>query len=242
MMKKFTAYPVLILLLSLSVKAAGIEGVISDTGGKRLSGVFVYSLGDEPRQSASYPFTFTDNKGKFKLREVGKVLFIKEQGFRPVVKVLGAKEKKLNIILLPLSPPYQDLPTCMPINIPALVGGRLKVTPPLMSDVVASEGDDAQDAKIRYKEGTSENWMTLMWGVMATPGFPPEKWILESSSYTINVLKHGKWELTDISGRTKDGKLWRFIGEQKILLYYENASSEASAYFDKIIATSCMVQ
>ena len=73
---------------------------------------------------------------------------------------------------------------------------------------------------------------------MATPGLPPEKWILDAIEFSERSYK-AKELFSDIRGKAKEGTYWRYIGRFGEEIEYSGLTEQEAKYFDTIIDTAC---
>ena len=72
-------------------------------------------------------------------------------------------------------------------------------------------------------------------------GLPPEEILVRSESISVRDWVFGSIVGLDLSGRTIDGKYWRWVGTPlKSAIEYRDISRESADYFDAIIETACV--
>lgn len=219
-----------------------LKGVIKDESGSPVPDVLVYSQSsvNNPLISGA-PFTFTDKKGGFILNTPGKIVFASKFGFNPVVKVIGNNDKFIHVVLTKIHSTESIFSVCLSSNsIEKRVGGKLKLLLPEDSIIREGISDDSRQISIAFDDNQSASWLILLWGQMASHGFPQEEWILNSSRYTVNVIKHENYQWAEYQGQTSDGRYWRFVGRTGEQISYYGVPKIISDRFNQIINNSCI--
>ena len=83
-------------------------------------------------------------------------------------------------------------------------------------------------------------WLHLVDGYAWHTGLPPESILVASESITVRGWVFEDIVGIDLSGRSNDGKYWRWFGAPVAeAIEYRGVSRESADYFDAIIETTC---
>lgn len=221
-----------------------LTGIVRSPNGKPLPGISIYSrlsseivpgddLGDQPFR------TRTDSNGSFRLTKFGRVIFFRGRGFTPYARILTTSESEIAVVLSESTRSSWTPNTCdaSKSKTPYL-GTVLKI--PLSSDALVekSRSPDALYSGIKFGQAPNMYWLDLWY--TSSNGFPDEKYVLESASFTSRVLIMWKWEALEMRGILRGGKYWRYIDWGQETISYFDVSKEAAGYFDKMIDNLCL--
>ena len=154
--------------------------------------------------------------------------------------IVDGSTDRLDVILNQATATEIALPACSIVkDKSARIGYSLGLPVPKGSD--SHKGFDADYGyfSISYGSGKDCVWLEGIYGPMATPGIPPEEWILNAAEFTERSYK-GKGLLADMRGKSRDGTYWRYIGALGEAIKYSGLTKEAAEYFDKIIDNACI--
>jgi hypothetical protein len=85
-------------------------------------------------------------------------------------------------------------------------------------------------------------WLRGIYGLHATSGQVPQKWLSSSTKIARRTWKHGKYRGVDAKGKLRNGNYWRYFGQFNESIEYYDVSAEAAAYFDNIIDNVCFLE
>lgn len=233
------AFFVIIAIAYLQADRAEFEltGTVKSTDGKPIQDVLVYSQSLGGRGSG---LAFTGENGRYHLKSSGRVAFFSRRGFKPTVKLLDRNTRYLDITLESISDRERMINFCLNEDASRKAGGKLRVIVPVNAIVRGGKSDDAQEFSIAHSSQQKQSWLTLVWGQMASHGFPPEKWILDSADFTVATIRLGNYQWNEYRGHTATGRYWRFVGRAGEQLSYYDVTQNTAEYFDSIINSACL--
>lgn len=222
-------------LLSLCAVCAAAEltGVVKSTSGRPLAGVAVSS------PPSAYPGQKTSSDGSFRIEVRENLVFFRHPDFRPLTKVLKGGEETLEVTLEDAAPTRWDIPPCTKASDGGRVGFRLRLPVPKGPEVKGHTDIDYRYFAVAYGKGGGRFWLEGIEGPNASLGYPNFRDVLSSAEFTERSWRSGDFDGIDIRGRSREGYYWRYVGLYGSAVYYRGASSDASAYFDKLIANAC---
>lgn len=182
----------------------------------------------------------TDKDGKFKLKNAYEsFLVVTASEFRPLVKKLNG-ESEVEIILEKENREEKlRIPECSQKMKGKNPGVYLKLVVPKGFKSKRGRDHDYTDFYI-FSDINSENVLKGIWGPNASSGYPKSDWIKSSNQITSRSIFNGKQDIgSDFSGKTSDGKSWRYVRVFDESIYYIVDSIEKKIIFDKMIDESC---
>jgi hypothetical protein len=219
------------------VYAGELKGYVRTTSGEPVTDVMVYSKGEAlTATDTSYPFTFTDDTGFFKITHPGKVLFINHTGFMPIFIKLSDNSEFVQVRLETISSKAIRLEMCDKCTCSQIRLGR-KLQFPIPSDVEITlfKGADSQESIINYAFGE----LRILWGAMASSGMPEEEWIMESVQIETSVIISGKYQWVSYKGILPSGRRWRYVGAIREQVKYYGVTEQSASKLDKFIDGAC---
>jgi hypothetical protein len=230
-----------LLFLSLIILVAAhsdifaqqLSGAVKSPAGQPLANVYVFysrSLRD---------IAETDDRGTFSLPYFETVISFRRAGFRPLTRIVDPSITKLDVVLEDAAPSQWLIPRCGDEEKRRRVGFILRMRVPKES--VARKGRDAdyENFAIGYGAKSSRVWLSGIAGPYGSLGIPPYAWILDATEFSERSFKAGDIEGSDMRGRLRDGKYWRYVGRLGESIEYSDLTQEQAAYFDRIIDGAC---
>ena len=206
---------------------------VKSSSGHPLQGVRVFCRSDRE--------TETDQNGLFSLANARGVVFLQHLGYRPLALLADSVQNGVDIVMDEAKQTEWLIPSCAQ----HLVGhkimvARLQLLVPLGARLELGGDVDYQDFSASHARGDSKRFLYGIWGPMASTGFPRDEWIISSTEFALRSWRFGDASGVEMRGQSKGGKFWRYFGTYGIAISYENASKEASDYFDRIIGSACV--
>jgi hypothetical protein len=223
-----------ILLCFVSISAAGQElsGIVKTRDGKPVENVYV-SGGQTEK---------TNSNGEFKLKNAytGLIFFVKF-GFKPLVKILEKPETRLEIELeADAENDRLKLSECPEKNKGKKVGEDWFLFVPKKTAARKSRDVDYTNFVIAFGKIEDKIWLEGWSGINAVTGYPKTDWIKSSTEFQGRAVVNEKgFAGFDWSGKTGDGKNWRYIYVSFDAVFYITENPGAKLFFDRIIDQSC---
>ena len=116
------------------------------------------------------------------------------------------------------------------------IGGGLKVNPGRTRFKGPVNGEHDSHWYLKFGKDT----LHIVDGYAWHAGLPLEQRLAGSENTSIRSWEFEELVGLDLSGNTKDGKWWRWIGAPlSDAIEYSDVTHESAAYFDKIIESIC---
>jgi hypothetical protein len=134
------------------------------------------------------------------------------------------------------------LPTCPKLtDADQLVGWEIKLVVP--KDTAVNRGRDVDYSywSINFGNDKDRYQLKSFTGLNVGNGEPDRDDVARSRKHIRRYWSHNKLRGADSSGTFKNGKRWRNFGIFGEVIWYYNVSADAAAYFDRLIATACVV-
>ncbi len=235
-MKTLLLSLIVVLVLCVNGLSAGLAGTVKSQSGEPVPDVFIFysrSIRD---------IVQTDQNGAFTLPYRSRVIFFRRAGYQPLTLIVDSATDRLDVVLNQSSTTEIALPVCSTVKDKGTrIGYSLGLLVPEGSASRAGFDVDYGYFSISYGSEKERVWLEGIYGPMASPGIPPEEWILNAAEFTERSYK-GKGLLADMRGKSRDGTYWRYIGALGESIQYSGLSKEAAEYFDKIIDNACVNQ
>ena len=131
------------------------------------------------------------------------------------------------------------IPSCGTNANTKIVGDILKLSVPEGVELKQSFDTDYGTYAISFGSANNRVWLTGIYGNNSTRGVLPKKWLAASTKVTRRTWLLGRGAGIDIRGTLKNGNRWRYFGHPTEDFHYYDVSTEAAAYFDRIIDNVC---
>lgn len=230
-MKAFVL-PILLFFVSFPVFGQEITGTVKTRDGKPLENVLV----------SNGWYDKTNAGGEFQLKgKNDEVFYFITYGYKPLIRVLGDPPVKMEIVLEEEAETDRlRLGECSSKNKGRKLGFDLIVFVP--KDAKSTKSRDIDYTNFYIYHGKKEDRARLEgWsGPNATGGKPSSEWIKDSAEINARSIVNEKGFVGfDWTGKTKDGKDWRYIQIYMDSIFYLTDKPEAKTFFDRILDNSC---
>jgi hypothetical protein len=214
----------------------------------RISNQFGEPIAEAKACTDSWLCTKSDKDGIFRIKKIlhQEMIWFSRSGYKPLLMTITGS--KMNIVLEKAGFRESEwvLSWCPPIEKKGrYIGDNLNVFVPKAIRIYESTGADYWMVAILH--GPEKERLTFGSGPTWTHGFPDWAKTLpdlvsreviigdpsDNESYSHEAVA------SDVRGRSKDGKFWRFTGDCFEALEYEGVTKEDAEEFDKIIDTLC---
>jgi hypothetical protein len=244
----------LLLLTGVALRAQLTGSVLSESG-QPIADALVATQEFNPGGGYGRVEAHTDAEGRFHLEHSGKVVFVRQQGFKPLSYVLHDGESTLQLTLQRLTPADTlNLPSCSQmyqVKDPATpwkpAAPKGMVIYGFLHKFAVSKKVSARH-KFDVDYGTHEfaypgnkkekllAYSGAMWG-----GYYPDIDLFKNSvSFSERLVNTGE-DTEEIRGTLANGHKWRWMGGATDEISYYDVSPQAAEYFDRIIDRVCMI-
>ena len=180
----------------------------------------------------------TGPDGSFHVKAAGEFISIRHAGLKARLLRRAELAEPILIALEPAGESMRTLPACssLPAGGKQWIGGGLKVNPGRSRFKGPFHGE--HDSHWYLESG--KDTLHIVDGYAWHAGLPLEQQLASSES----ILVHS-WEFKgivglDLSGRTKSGLHWRWVGAPLAhAVEYKDTTQSSAEYFDRIIETTC---
>jgi hypothetical protein len=211
-----------------------VNGRVIDEDGSGISGALVVASG-----AGFYGWANTDADGSFHLKAAGAFISVRHQLFKAQLIRLSELPEPVRISLMKSDDETTwKLPACnsLPNRGMAWIGGGLRVIS--RSDHFTGPVYGEHDSHWYIKSGNGT--LHIVDGYAWHSGLPLESTLTASQGINVRSWIYKEIVGLDLSGQTKDGKRWRWIGAPvAYAIEYRNATPESADHFDKIIESAC---
>jgi hypothetical protein len=214
--------------------AVRLSGVVTDSGGRPLSDVWVLHAGNEVRNMT------TDSQGRFDIRTRAPAVVFRKPGFQSqYLRVGGDRE-----VAISLAGPAAPMKECeAPSKLVSLGGGSVFCLPRIPGVHVGEVGVDTDYAyrwfwfrthpgKVGIEHAEGATWGT---------GLPFDEDVWSARDYAETAF-HGPKGLfiVDARGKSSDGKCWRILGRFSESANYRDVPERYAALLDRVLDGACV--
>lgn len=243
-----------ILAVLLSARDKGQQahtGIVQTEARRAVGGAYV-----ESGQS----FTYTDRLGKFAITEPSAILFVSQEGFKPLAYTIKADGMSISLTLQ--AEPREtrlQLPSC-PSELAGqedtkkavLIGGDLR-TPIPKTLTRKSSGLKFVDGGLEqfFPPDHESERLNYSWHALASADVPEEQYILGSKEWHARNIADEPYS-SDWSGTLKNGHRWRWMHVSALRIhpamnpggtwFYYDLSDETASLYDRILAQTCVIR
>ncbi len=220
----------------LLLEARTIEGLVVDPQGKPVSGVRVDHY--ENRSQA----VVTDSDGRFQLQTEVPAVVLRKAGYRSQFIRTSAAEQA-RIVLEPAESPGRPKFCSADSRCESIVGWEAEFCFPKVAGVEASRQGRDIDYGIRFYSIKSRNGrvgITHGSGPLWSLGIPVNTDVWKSVEYAEVTYAQDGMVILDASGRTADGKRWRYLGRLGESASYSDAREDAARILDRVLDGMCV--
>lgn len=252
-MRMFAA--ILGLLLVPQSSGPLLSGRIVDPSGRPVPAAAVLSQFFNPTGGYGTVKTQTNQDGRFSLAADGRVVFVRKAGFIPLAHMLVRDERKILLVLEPLSAPgimhVQRCRDVYRVDSARLSSHKFKpkgvtlygdahLYPVPDNAAVEHQSDIDYGAEIvSYRKGR-KNHMLIYWGYSYLGEYPDIHLFDNVDKFTERALSTEE-NTEEIKGTLKNGRRFRWIGASFGPTFYYDVTSEAAEYFDRIMDQGCVL-
>jgi len=180
----------------------------------------------------------TGADGSFHLKAVGTFITVRHTGLKARLLRTSELTEPMRIELESAGEDSRTMPACNPPSGAGKrwIGGGLKVNPGRspFEGPVYGEHDSHWYVKV------GDDTLHIVDGYAWHSGLPPEERLASSKNTLVRSWEFNAIVGLDLSGRTKDGKRWRWVGAPLAdAIEYTDAADESADYFDTVIGSAC---
>jgi hypothetical protein len=211
----------------------GLKGRVVDEQGVGIEGVTIVASG-----AGFSGWATTNNDGSFQLPTAGAFITFRHPAFKPRLIPTSELVQQAVLRLHKADDTIWRVPHCasLPNRGRGWVGSGLRVNAAKMHHKGPIYGE--HDSHWYFKHNHYS--LHIVDGYAWHSGLPVESILTESASIRIRGWVYDDIVGVDLSGQTRSGSRWRWVGAPVALaIEYNNVSQEAADYFDKIIETMC---
>jgi hypothetical protein len=211
-----------------------LEGHVVDERGSGIEGASIIASG-----VGFDGWATSKADGSFHVSAAGAFVSVRRVGFKPrLIATSDLTTKPVRIQLTRGDHTIGKVPSCasLPSGGRAWVGGGLRVNAARRRYKGPVNGE--HDAHWYFN--FDQNVLHIVDGHIWHSGLPLESTLAASNGIKVRGWVFGDIVGLDLSGETKEGKRWRWVGAPiNNAVEYSNSSQEAAAYFDQLIDTMC---
>jgi hypothetical protein len=220
----------------MGLSAAGqpreIAGYVTDRNGTPIEAVAVVTSGMGFNGWAN-----SSADGSFKLPAAGAFVSFRHAGYKPLLVRSSDLLEPVRVRLERTDNTVWKLESCssLPRKKEWIGGGlRIRVGGPYKGPLYGEH-----DAHWYVERGSGR--LHIVDGYAWHAGLPGERDLMRANNISVRGWLFEDIAGLDLSGRTRDGKYWRWVGAPLALaIEYETSSRDVADHFDKLIATTCV--
>ena len=228
------ALAVLSLSAQARVSARELNGrVIDQTGAGVADAAIVAS------NAGFYGWASTGPDGSFHLKAAGGFISFRKAGLKARLLRTSELTEPALISLEPADASVRRMPACSSMSAAEKhwIGGGLKVNPGRSRFKGPVHGEHDSHWYVRLGKDT----LHIVDGYAWHAGLPLEEQLASSESISVRSWEFNNVVGLDLSGRSKDGMLWRWLGAPvAYAVEYRDATQSSAHDFDRIIETACL--
>jgi hypothetical protein len=210
-----------------------LNGLVVDENGAAVAGALVVASG-----SGFMGWTSTSAEGSFHVRAAGAFVSVRHVGLKARLMKISELSEPVRIVMEKSAAGARKMSAC---NSSSGVGGRwigggLKVNTGRGHFRGPVYGEHDSHWYVKHGKDT----LHIVDGYAWHSGLPLEGRLAGSQSILARSWESGGIVGLDLSGRTKDGKRWRWLGAPvQDAIEDSDVSEESANYFDSIIESTC---
>jgi hypothetical protein len=211
----------------------GLDGHVVDEGGGGIEAALIVASG-----AGFNGWAISNADGSFHLSAVGAFVSVRQIGFKPLIVSTTDLTEPVRIHLTEADATTWKVPSCasLPGGGRGWVGGGLRVN----AGRQRYEGPVYGEHDSHWYFKFSQNTLHIVEGYAWHSGLPLESTLTSSEGIKIRGWVFGETVGLDLSGKTREGKRWRWVGAPIALaIEYSDTSEDAADYFDSIVETMC---
>jgi len=214
-------------------KLEPVSGVVEDTNGKPINGVWVLNL----RLWGGRVDTASD--GSFRIEESSGRLLFNHPSYAPEFVLLRPGQRlPIRITLRTRASVEWKLAKCKGVSLgDPTHHRRLKLKIPRGFDVLKSRDVDYNVSTVveRRSKAVLDFWQIASYSA----GMPEFKWYDGLVELRTRPIDLAGWEGFDVRGTTTDGRVSRWMGTLYTNVVYSTVSADVARKFDRIIDSAC---
>jgi hypothetical protein len=240
------------MFFSASCFGTPLTGTVKSKEGQPLSRISVYSFDDRgtmaPKDGRRFD-ELTDSRGRFSLRNHGRVVYFGHRDFQPLAKVIDYSTSRVNVVLEAEHNNW-DVPLCAGstayqknkdhfVSIQSFLYPSLFLPQP--RGVKFKKVRDVDYELYIFAYGPSEQGNVLQgwFGLNAADYSVSAESLVKSTNFKERWAKFGDVSALEIYGQSMEGKYWRYLSFDTSALFYKDASKEAADVFDDMLQKIC---
>ncbi len=213
--------------------ARELSGHVTDRSGTPIEGVTVITSG-----MGFNGWATSKANGSFELRATGAFVSFRHQLYKPLFVRTSDLTAPVEVRLDPIDETVWKPKWCGSLfNNRARIGDRLRI------DAGGGyEGPVHGEHNTHWYVRRGGDQLHIVNGYVWHAGLPPERTLYQSEWISVRGWIFGDTVGFDLSGRSREGKYWRWVGAPLAeAIEYETSSRKVAGDFDKIIATMCFL-
>lgn len=229
---------VAVCLLALPVFAAAqpavreLRGRVIDEAGRGLAGATVVASG-----TGFNGWAGTGSDGSFHVKAAGLFVSVRHAGRKALLLKTSELTEPVLIKMEPAGE-LKQLPVCgSSADAGTWIGGGLKL----------DAGRSSVDGPVSGQHDThwyvklGKDTLHIVDGYVWHAGLPREELLVQSETISVRSWESMSGVGLDLSGRSKNGRLWRWLGAPlAVAMEYNDVAPAAAAHFDRLMESACL--
>jgi hypothetical protein len=218
-----------------------VSGVATDAAGRPIPGVRVEYLALPDELAAKATPVETDANGRFRFQTLGPAVVFRKEAYETQLVRIAAGQAELHVVMAPAPAPEQ-LPACAasPSCISA-ASGRLCLPKVRKVEVGPEEvSGTAMERAFTVQTPYGPRKMTYGAGSGAPGPNPRARDIWSAVEYKERIHESGGVRVTDVHGKTANGRAWRYFGLAGESASYSDLDRDAAALLDRVLDGVCV--
>jgi hypothetical protein len=210
-----------------------VSGRVIDESANGIGGVLIVASG-----AGFNAWATTGDDGSFRLEAAGAFISARHARFKSQMIKVSDLAEPIRISLIHADETAWRLPRCSSLpNIgKAWIGGGMRVNPGRKGLKGPVYGEHDSHWHLKFGNDT----LHIVDGYAWHSGLPLESTLTASQGINVRDWVFDDIVGLDLSGQTKEGTRWRWVGAPVAdAIEYNNATQESADYFDRIIESIC---
>ncbi len=224
---------VLSVFAQVRIGTRELNGRVIDQNGAGIADVTVVASGVGFNGWAS-----TGPDGSFHLKAAGLFISVRHAGLKARLRRTSELAEPVLIGMEAAGDSARKMPPCSFLSGAGKkwIGGGLKVNPGRGNFKGPVYGEHDSHWYVKFRKDT----LHIVDGYAWHAGLPLEERLASSESISVRSWEFDDIVGLDLSGRTKNGMLWRWLGAPiAVAIEYSVTTQESAEYFDRIIESTC---
>ena len=227
------ALTTLLVFAQVRVGARELNGRVIDGTGAGIADATIVASGAGFNGWAS-----TGPDGSFHLKAAGSFISVRHSGLKAQLLRTSELIEPVLIRLEAADESVRTMPACSSSSAGGSsgLGGGLKVNPGRSRFKGPVNGEHDSHWYVTFGKDT----LHIVDGYAWHAGLPLEERLASSESVSVRSWEFNGVVVLDLSGRTKNGMRWRWVGAPlAVAVEYGDTTQDSAEYFDRIIETIC---